>query len=119
MEEIDDFVVAPSERKFPEALERIAGDLGYVKANIVCENVDDDMVAELGEALATNSTLETLSLYLNKVTDFGCIALMDGVMSDQGAGSGLVHLNLGANRISDGGAVALAALLASKMTTIN
>lgn len=116
MEEIDDFVVAPSERKFPEALERIAGDLGYVKANIVCENVDDDMVAELGEALATNSTLETLSLYLNKVTDFGCIALMDGVMSDQGAGSGLVHLNLGANRISDGGAVALAALLASNGT---
>jgi Ran GTPase-activating protein (RanGAP) involved in mRNA processing and transport len=106
-DEENSFVVVPSERKFPRAIERIQGDVGFKKANIICENVNDKLAAELGEVLTRNKTLETLNLYLNKITDIGAVAIAQAITPV----SALTELNLGTNKVGDEGARAIAASL--------
>ena len=108
-DEENSFVVVPSERKFPRAIERILGDVGFKKANIICENVNDKLATELGDAMCHNKSLETLNLYLNKISDVGAIAIARSITPL----SALSELNLGGNKIGDKGLEALSGALAS------
>jgi hypothetical protein len=103
----DTFVVQPSERKFPEALDRIRGDIGFTKANIICENLRDPQIIQLAAAMKKNSALEELALYLNKISCVGMAALAESI----GTQSVLRVLNLGANNIKDEGARAIGGML--------
>ena len=73
----------------------------------MCGNIaiGDDGVEMIARGLKNNSTLQQLDLSSCGVTDEGCDHLA-GTLST--GGTGLTHLTLHKNAISDGGAVSLA-----------
>lgn len=67
----------------------------------------DDDVALLAPCLRTCTTLRSLNLSLNHVTDHGALLLAGALAASASSGSALQELNLSSNRLSDTGAVAL------------
>lgn len=67
----------------------------------------DDDLALLAPCLRACTTLRSLNLSLNHVSDHGALLLAGALAASASSGSALQELNLSSNRLSDVGAVAL------------